>query len=227
MQMLPHSSRPVGPNRMRGFTLLEMMLVMLILTLLVGAIVGVVRGTVELADDMTVEQAREARIRGFATYCERMFRTLPSGARVALDLEKRDQHYLSRLSFRHVEAGVGAWRTSDKGNVILETEEVPGGDLRVVLKMVPAPGDGEPVRLVLLEGVTLCEWEFHNPVTDGWESVWNQKQTSSLPPEVSPAASLVRRPGLVTLKLKLGAGSTRSFVFWTPPASTPKPLPPT
>lgn len=218
-------------DRVRGFTLMEMMLVMLILTLLVGAIFGIVRGTVELADDMTVEQARESRLRGFADYCERLFRTLPAGAVVRHELENRGGRYLSQLVFENVPSGVGASGVDPRNRVVLQTEEAVDGYLRMVLTVTPLTQDAsEPVKLTLLEGVVACEWEFHDPVTDQWVSIWNKGAGKGLlaaprdlsPPvpgaEVSPSDPGVKRPELVKLKLRLGASGERQFAFWTPPA---------
>ena len=222
----------------RGFTLLEMMVVMFVLTLLLGAIFGIVRGTVQLTDEMTIEQNKDARLHGFAQFCERTFRNLPAQSMTRLRVKQEGNHYLSQLAFRDTAAVFSGQSSGGNGLMILETEESPGGYLQVVLRMMNREeaiawerGDSKVgTRLVLLENVASLEWKMFNPKSDQWEPVWNERESfypllvmnenvsakeneTPVQRTFSPA-----RPGLVTLELTLGNDQMQRWHFWVPPA---------
>lgn len=222
----------------QGFTLLEMMVVMFVLTLLLGAIFGVVRGTIQLTDEMTIEQNKEAKLHGFAQFCERTFRNLPAQSMTRLRVKQEGNRYLSQLAFKDTPAVFSGQSAGGEGLMILETEEAPGGYLQVVLRMMNREealaweqGDSRMgTRLILLENVASLEWKMFNPKSDQWEPVWNERDSfyplvvlNKNVPETGdaiPAQQAVTpaRPTLVALELALGNDSTQRWTFWAPPS---------
>ncbi len=209
----------------RGFTLLEIMLALFVFALLVGGVFSIAAGTTQLADEMEQEHERDAQLNRFGEFCGHLFRSLDGTARVRLRARQNGGQYLGQLAVQNApQVFAGAVPVED-GITSLESEETPGGFLRVVLK-TSAPENERTstaggTRLVLLENVARCDWRFFNPSSSQWESVWNESlpltAVSSVPAENAVAA---RRPGLIELTLAIGADAPRRFVFWTPPAQT-------
>lgn len=169
-------------HSLHAFTLMEMMVVMMVLTLLLGAIFGIVRGTVQLTDEVSVAQAREARLHGLAQFCERTLRALPAHAMVRLRTQQTGSRYLSQL----VLAGSLPLLTAEGSPddvTVWETEEAPGGYLRLQMRCLTADeamawdqGDTSVgTRLLLLENLAELEWRFFNPSSSQWEPLWNDR----------------------------------------------------
>jgi len=220
----------------QGFTLLEMIMVMFILTLLLGAVFGIVQGTVQLTDDMTLEQERDARERGFTQFCERTFRSLPAQASVRLRVRQQGNRYLSELAFKDAPIAFSSTGAGSTGLTVLQTEEAPGGYLRVILKWLTneeavawerGDSDAGGVKLLLLENVAVCEWKFYNSRSREWEPVWNDRISLMPPstnadgqPEAAPGP-LGERPSLIEMRLGLGADPVQRWVLWVPPGQSP------
>ena len=182
-------------RRLRGgFSLLEITLALFVVTLLLGAIFSIVGGTTQLTSSMENQQEREARVHRFAEFCERLLRGLPGEARVRLRAKQSGNHYLSEFAMLNappVFAGAGG----GNGLTIIETEEEASGYLRVVLKVLSAEeasaselgkaDTAKQQRLVLMDGVSQCDWKILNPVSGDYETVWNK--------DLSFAAEMQRR----------------------------------
>jgi prepilin-type N-terminal cleavage/methylation domain-containing protein len=178
---------------LHAFTLVEMMVVMLVLTLLLGAIFGIVRGTVQLTDDLSVAQAREARVHGLAQLCERTLRALPAHTMVRLRTEQTGSRYLTQL----VLAGSPPLLTHEGAPddvTVWETEEAADGYLRLQMRCLTAveavawdQGDTRVgTRLLLLENLASLEWRVFNPSSHQWEPLWNDRLALPQPRRTVP-----------------------------------------
>ncbi|WP_166442698.1 prepilin-type N-terminal cleavage/methylation domain-containing protein [Phragmitibacter flavus] len=175
-----HSQRPSRA----GFSLLEMMVVMLVLTLLLGAITSIVRGTVQLTDDVSVAQAREARLHGLAQLCERAFWSVPGHGMVRLRNTQAGNRYLSQLTLTGLPPLLAGEGSLDDV-IVLETDEAPDGYLRLQMHFLTAEeaetwenGDTTTgTRLLLLENIATLEWRFFNESSRQWEPLWNERLT--------------------------------------------------
>jgi hypothetical protein len=217
-----------------------MVMVMFILSLLLSAVFGIVQGTVQLTDDMTVEQEKDARQRGFTQFCERTLRSLPAQATVRLRVKQSGNRYLSQLALKDAPVSFSINGTGASGLTILETEEATDGYLRVMLRWLTNEeaaawerGDSSAGgrRLLLLENVAVCEWRFFNPRSNEWENVWNDKL--SFAQTVDPLSSLAgaaplpspgaqgQRPGLIELRLGIGNEEPQKWILWVPPGQAP------
>jgi hypothetical protein len=160
------------------------MMVMFILTILLGAVFGIVRATVELSNDMSETQLAEARVNGFAQFCERTLRNLPAGALVRHRTKQQGSHYLSQLAFKGAPAAFVTQGSGGNEVIVLETEEQVDGYLRVILRSMTAAqvlaweqGNAKAGRrLPLLEDVAAFEWRFYRVQSGEWEPVWNDRQ---------------------------------------------------
>lgn len=223
-----------------GFTLLEMVLAMFVFALMVSAVFTIANGTTQLADETEKAHEREAQSFSFAHFCDRMFRELPARAMVRLRVEKADRQYTSQLAILNAPSVLN--NTSTNGLTVLESEPMPGGNLRVNLRLVAArdisayengkKDVGE--KLTLLENVVRLEWRVFDKATNDWATVWNKDVMFSSPAtpvgtdnsttNPSPPAAPVTnglRPSLVDLALSVGADKPRHFMFWAPPAELP------
>ena len=105
-------------------------------------------------------------------------------------------------------------------------------------------------RLVLIENVAKCEWKFYDARSQQWVTLWNEKmplgtgrefpypvefeapripqnpkpdQPGAAPPPPPPTpVSNGLRPGLIELTLAVAGDMEQRFVFWMPPAETPR-----
>lgn len=221
----------------RGFTLLEMVLVMFIVSLLVTAVFGIVNSVTQLANGMTVEQRREARIHGFIELCSRTFRNLPPSAMVRARNQQVGGRLASQLAFVGATSPISA---NADGVIVLETEQARDGYFTVFLREMNAEqalawekGDAKAgLRVPLLDQVASLEWRFLDPRNREWTSVWNDKvalpgaaQPVLMPPGSSASLrAAAPRPGIVELRLALGNGEAERHVFWVPAAQTARPL---
>lgn len=217
-------------RRDQGFTLLEIILAVFVMSMLIGSIFAVVSGTVQLTADMAQVQQADAREHGLQRLCERLFTGLPAHGQVRLRTKQNGSRYLGQLALRHAPQIFGVERRTGRGLTLLETEEMPDGYLRLVMRWFTEEQMGSweqgkseegQSKLVLMENISVLEWGFYNSESQQWEPVWNEKQKfetlKSEDGSIRPVAQAGwRRPGLVELKITTSTGAQARHVFWVP-----------
>ncbi len=216
-----------------GFTLLEIILALFVMSLLIGSIFAIVNGTVQLTSEMAQVQQGEARLHGLHRLCDKLFTGLPSHTQVRLRTKQIGSRYLSQLAVRNAPQIFGLERRTGLGLTLLETEEMRGGYLRLVMRWFTEEemttwekGRDESGKntLVLMEDISELSWGFYQPESQQWEPVINEKQ--NFEPSLKGNSTLPniagwRRPGLVELRITLSSGEKIRQVFWVPPVRTP------
>lgn len=226
----PVDGRRCFKHRNQGFTLLEIIMAVFVMSALIGGIFAVVSGTVQLTSEMAQMQQEDARAHGLQRLCERVFTGLPAHGQVRLRTKQLGSRYLGQLALRHAPQIFGMERRTGRGLTLLETEEMPGGYLRLVMRWFTEEQAGTweqgkseegQSRLVLMENINVLEWRFYNSESQQWEPVWNEKQKFETTTSADGSTRLVtqggwRRPGLVELKITTSAGDKIRHVFWVP-----------
>lgn len=243
-----------GGARAGGFTLLEMVIVLLLVSLLVGSVFGIVGGVTQLASGMNEEQEKDARLHALIHLFRRTLREVPPHALIRLRTQQSGTRYLSQLALRGAPSPLGGDTTG--ATVFQTEERPDGYQRLVLRSLDPAEvvawekGDSTVGRRIpLMENVAVLEWRFFNVLSGEWEPVWNERldlsgmgvvggatvpaaiigaagpqDASGAPIPVPGAAG--RRPGLIELRLALGAEKPRRWVLWMPPARMSQPQTP-
>lgn len=226
----PVENNPCLEHRNQGFTLLEIIMAVFVMAMLIGSIFAVVSGTVQLTSEMAQVQQEDGRGHGLQRLCERVFMGLPAHGQVRLRTKQIGSRYLGQLALRHAPQIFGMERRTGRGLTLLETEEMPGGYLRLVMRWFTEEqmktweqGKSEEgqSKLVLMENFSSLEWGFYNPQSQQWEPVWNERQNFASAIEIDQNNPLVtqagwKRPGLVELKITNSTGEQIRHVFWVP-----------
>ena len=110
-------------SRLKGFTLLEVMLAVALFALLVGGIFATQRGALIISQDITEQQEKSMRINSFVELLRRSFEQAPGNSRVNLVLP-RGQEGVSEFYFKDYPL-VFAWSGVSAGSksVILRIEQ--------------------------------------------------------------------------------------------------------
>jgi prepilin-type N-terminal cleavage/methylation domain-containing protein len=224
-------SQSAGSSRPRGFTLLEMVVVMCIVAMLLAAVFGIVGSVTSLADSITVEQQREARIHAFVELCTRTYCNLPPSGFVRLRNQQSGARLASELTFGGATSPLSGETT---GIFVLECREASDGYFQVVLRQMSLAqavawqgGDTNAgVRIPLLERVARLEWRFFDERSGEWVHLWNEKSRLAIPTATGRQTggaihvdSTSLRPTLVELSLAFGVEQPQRYVFWVPPAA--------
>lgn len=201
-----------------------------VMSMLIGSIFAVVSGTVQLTSEMSQVQQEDAREHGLQRLCERLFTGLPAHGQVRLRSKQIGSRYLGQLALRHAPQIFGVERRTGRGLTLLETEEMPDGYLRLVMRWFTEEQMGAweqgkseegQSKLVLMENISSLEWRFYNADSQQWEPLWNERQNFAVevPNEgtTPPAAQAGwKRPGLVELNITDSTGEKTRHVFWVP-----------
>ena len=181
----------------RGFTLLEVVIVLAIVALLLSVIYSFAQGTLTLADNIRRAQQRDSRQQAFIGFCEHLFANLPATAKLNLRTTQDAGQYLTQLDLENVPSPFDG---SPNCSVILFTEPVPGGSLRLRLTCHKLAAPKQNVSVVLFEDLSQCEWRAYDRSTRQWTTIW----------------SVSTQPLLMELSI-IQANDRRKWVFWIAP----------
>ncbi len=201
---------------MRGFTLLEIIIALSIFLIIIAGIFAISKGTMELSQDLTQTQERSMIRQNFIEFLRNSFRRLPGDGEVTLMVESQRGTYVPTISvFNGGDAFSPGPSLPPDSSAELFAQEVPGGYLRVGLRLLPAdetnglrsglkkrrPVAKDDQVLPLIDKVGRFEWKFQDAATGKWENNWK-----------GPA-----RPLFAELIFALDDGVVTRSVFWIPP----------
>lgn len=212
--------------RRAGFTLLEMVVALSVFIIIISGVFSISKGTMELSADMTEAQERSMIRQNFIEYLRESFRRLPGDAEINLEVSASRGAYVPSISvFNGGDAFSPGPAIAPDASVELYAEEMPGGSLRVGVRLYDAdetsqrrsnlglapkkrkPGPNDVV-LPLIEHVSKFEWQFYNPQSQKWENNWKQGG----------------RPLFAELQFALDDGQVSRSVFWIPPIMKRNPM---
>lgn len=204
---LPESDR----RGREGFTLLEVIIVLFIMGLVLTAIHTIAQGTMTLANDTRRAQHQQNRQQAFTAFCERLFTSLPPTAALNLKTSQEGGQYMTVLELFDVPS---PFNSTPEQVVMLYTEPLVGGGMRLMLSSQPKPEPGQTestgpaVRVTLFDELPTCEWRAYDPSTRQWTNTWAES--------IQPGAQH-RHPTLLELVVKHFSHEERR-VFWVAPS---------
>ena len=202
-----------------GFTLLEMVVALAVFVIIIAGVFAIAQGSMELSTDMRVSQERSMIRQNFIEFLRESFRRLPGDADITLEVQAARGSYVPTLSvFNGGDAFTPGPAIGPDASVDLFANEMPGGYLRVGLRMVDADetsqrrnaqglapqrrkGGPNDVVLPLIDRVGRFEWQFYDAQQQKWVNTWK-----------GPG-----RPLFAELKFALDDGDVSRSVFWIPP----------
>ncbi len=204
-----------------GFTLLEMVVALAVFVIIIAGVFAIAQGSMELSSDMSVAQERSMIRQNFIEFLRESFRRLPGDADITLAVKAQRGAYVPTISvFNGGDAFTPGPAISPDASVDLFADEMPGGYLRVGLRLVDADetsqrrnalGPAAPpqrrssgakaVVLPLIDRVGRFEWQFYDSQQQKWTNNWK-----------GPG-----RPLFAELQFALDDGDVSRAVFWIPP----------
>jgi len=211
--------------RIRGFTLLELMLAILLLTILVGMVFSTARSSLALGNSIVQTQNEEMLHQAFFELLSQRFSALPGNTRFDLQVQDSGSHYISDLTLQNVPLSFtwGGQARIAKA-VQLSTIKRRSGFLDIVLRYYEneilegsATSFGssalskEPfAEIILLEDVAFFEWRVLDGRSLEWAYDWELQG---------------RLPLQLELSMAIGAkGEEIRQIFWIPPKQNPEVL---
>ncbi|MEX1048071.1 MAG: type II secretion system protein GspJ [Akkermansiaceae bacterium] len=211
--------------RIRGFTLLELMLVILLLTILVGMVFSTARSSLALGNTIVQTQNEEMLHQAFFELLSQRFSGLPGNTRFDLQVEDSGSHYISDLTLQNVPLSFtwGGQARIAKA-VQLSTVKRRSGFLDIVLRYYEneilegatssfgssAISDEPFAEIILLEDVAYFEWRVLDGRSMEWTYDWELQG---------------RLPLQLELTMAVGAkGEEIRQIFWIPPKQNPEVL---
>lgn len=207
-------------HSIRGFTMIEMVVVLIIFVLLAGGIYTVVNSAIGASAVLSEENLRSQRLNAFVSLLRRTFHNLPATAQISGGV-RSDGSGVPEIVLRDA-PGVFAWGSGGPaaGTVLLSAVPRLGGGVQFSLLSLPsslgeqerrdAARDGKWLRL--LPDLREARWRFYDEGQQDWREDWPDG---------------TGRPPLVELTFKaLGEEIPRTYVFWLPPVKEQQPPPP-
>lgn len=198
-------------HAIRGFTMIEMVVVLVIFVLLAGGIYTVVNSAIGASAVLSEENLRSQRLNAFVSLLRRTFHNLPATAQITGGV-RGDGSGVPEIVLRDA-PGVFAWGSGGPaaGTVMLSAVPRLGGGVQFSLLSLPsslgeqerreAVRDGKWLRL--LPDLREARWRFYDESQQDWRDDWPEG---------------MGRPPLVELTFKaLGEETPRTYVFWLPP----------
>ena len=195
-----HTPPPVRSSRPTGFTLLETAITLLIVALLVAGVFGILQSSLQLADTIRGEQAREVRIQKFVEFCETTFNRLPADAMISVRPQKGFGNQSQMLEIANA---LSPFDAATPGTVSFTMEDSGNGTMRVILSYEENPvnfassarlNTTRPVQVAVLEEVTAFQWRAFDTRLQEWITKWNEKVTAA--DVLKEGSSLVPAAGL-------------------------------
>jgi type II secretory pathway pseudopilin PulG len=210
-------------SRIRGFTLLELVLSMLLLTIIVGMVLGTARTSLQLGNSIVESQNEEMLHQAFFELLSQRFSAMPGNTRFELTSTDSGTHYLSDLTLQNVPLSF-TWGGQPRiaKAVQLSTVKRRSGYLDIVLRYYKdeilagaessfssAAVDNKPfAEIVLLTDVAYFEWRVLDGRSMEWDYKWDVQG---------------RLPLQIELTMAVGAqGKEIRQIFWVPPKQNPE-----
>jgi prepilin-type N-terminal cleavage/methylation domain-containing protein len=211
------------PNRITGFTLLELVMAMAILSIIVGMVFGTARTSLALGNTIVETQNEEMLHQAFFELLSQRFSALPGNTRFDLKVEDSGSHYLSDMTLQNVPMSF-TWGGEERiaKAVQISTVKRRSGYLDVVLRYYEneilegaessfgsTALSKEPfAEIVLLEDVAFFEWRVLDGRSMEWQFDWEIQG---------------RMPLQIELTMAIGAqGEEIRQIFWVPPKQNPE-----
>lgn len=209
------AARPSWISR-AGFSLLEIMMALAVFVIIATGVFAIAQGTMELSADMTSAQERAMIRQNFIEFLRSSFRRIPAEAEVTLEVNAEGGAYVPTITiFNGGDALSPGSAISPEGSVELFARPIPGGFLRIGLRMLDAEQtnarrlngfrrasrSGQELVLPLIERASRFEWKFLDGSTGRWENAWK-----------GPG-----RPVMAECLFALDDGVETRSVFWIPP----------
>ena len=209
-------------TRIRGFTLLELVIAMGLLSILVGMVFGTARTSLALGNTIVKTQNEEMLHQAFLELLNQRFSALPGNTRFDLQVQDSASHYLSELTLQNVPLSFtwgGQARVAKA--VQLSTVKRRSGFLDIVLKyyeneilegaesVASTATSKEPfAEIILLTDVAYFEWRVLDGRSLEWTYDWELQG---------------RLPLQLELTMAIGAkGEEIRQIFWLPPKQNPE-----
>lgn len=216
---LPTRNAPAGRTSWlsrAGFSLLEIMMALAVFVIIASGVFAIAQGTMELSADMTTAQERSMIRQNFIEFLRSSFRRIPPEAEMVLEVTSDGGAYVPTISiYNGGDAMSPGAAISPEGSVELFARQIPGGFLRIGLRMLDgeqtnarrlsgarrAARSGQEMVLPLIEKAGRFEWKFLDGATGRWENAWK-----------GPG-----RPVMAECLFALDDGVETRSVFWIPP----------
>jgi len=219
--MITNTARP----RIKGFTLLELVIALALLAMLVGMVFGTARTALSLGNTIVETQNEEMLHQAFFELLSQRFSAMPGNTRFDLKVEDSGSHYISDLTLQNVPLSF-TWGGQPRiaKAVQLSTVKRRSGYLDIVLRYYEneilegsqstfkgSAGDEKPMaEIVLMQDVAYFEWRVLDGRSMEWQYDWDVQG---------------RIPLQIELTMAIGAqGEEIRQVFWVPPKGNPEVL---
>lgn len=216
-------THPPANPRIRGFTLLEMVIAVGLMSILIGMVFGTARSSLALGNAIAETQNEEMLHQAFFELLSQRFSAMPGNTRFDLKVQDSGSHYLSDLTLQNVPLSFtwGGQARIAKA-VTLSTVKRRSGYLDIVLSYYEneilegsessfgstATSDKPFAEIVLLSDVAYFEWRVLDGRSMEWQYDWEIQG---------------RLPLQIELTLAIGAkGEEIRQVFWVPPKQNPE-----
>lgn len=217
-----HTPPPTRSCRSPGFTLLETAITLLIVALLVAGVFGILQSSLQLADAIRGEQAREVRIQKFVEFCETTFNRLPADAMISIRPQKGFGNQSQMLEIANA---LSPFDAATPGTASFTLEDAGSGIMRVILSFEETPvnfapsarlNTTRPVQVAVLEDVTAFQWRAFDTRLQEWITKWNERVTAA---DVLKEASSLIPTGLPATGQNLALNSTTGDPNAAPPVA--------